>query len=36
LFSSVDGDFHAITIDDHEYSWWRIGGGLKIVFEHEF
>jgi hypothetical protein len=35
LFFSVDREFYASTIDDNEYSWWRVGGGLKLVSEHE-
>ena len=33
MFSSVDWESFASTIDGNEYSWWRVGGGVKFVFE---
>jgi len=35
LFSSVDWESFASTIDDSEYSWWQVGGGVRFVFERE-
>ncbi len=35
LFSSVDGESHASTIADSDYSWWRLSAGMRLVVEHE-
>jgi hypothetical protein len=34
LFCSVDWESNASTIDDNEYTWWRVGGGLKLIMEY--
>jgi hypothetical protein len=34
LYSSVDWEFNASTIGDNDYTWWRVGGGLKLIIEH--
>ena len=33
LFSSADWESFDSTIDSDEYSWWRVGCGVKLVFE---
>jgi hypothetical protein len=35
LFSSLDWESSASTLDGSDYSWWRFGCGLKLVVEHE-
>ncbi len=35
LFASADWESNASTIDNDDYSWWQISGGLRIVLEHE-
>lgn len=35
LFSSIDWESSASTVDGNDYSWWRFDCGLKVVFENE-
>jgi hypothetical protein len=34
LYSSVDWESNASTIDGNDYTWWRVGGGLRFIIEH--
>jgi hypothetical protein len=35
LFSLAEWVSNSSTIDGNEYSWWRVGVGVKFAFEYE-
>jgi hypothetical protein len=35
LFSALDWASYASTLDYNDNRWWRVGGGLKVVLEHD-